>query len=593
MPKDQLTEADLKRELDDLQSRSPRLDHNEIFIAWFLRAFVTADEGLAISALCGGSRDKDVDAVLIDDSSRCVFIVQGKYRNKLMRHGEKRPDVMSFANLAAALSGDEEQYTILSKKISPDVQDRLTKAREKILKFNYELQLFYVTTGKASTSLKEEARKSTRTIKECNADFELIDGHRILALLDYYLRDVAPPVASMDLEMESGNGVEVRGIFHRYDSKMDIESWVFSMTGHEVAKMYEEAGPRLFALNIRGYQGDTDINEGMEETLEQSPEYFWYYNNGLTIVCEKAEKITSHGRDILRVSSPQVINGQQTTRTLAKMMAYNSKASVTVRVIRVPHTMETNSDHFDTLVSQIVKSTNWQNYIVPSDLIANDRRQIEINRQFRNLGYWYVRKRQTRGEARREAGGKQYKFINKTELAQAVAGCELDPAVVRRGKERLFEEKLYGSIFPTSEPYFYLKRFWLMKEVEFASKGYPERAYAKWLVLNFMWKEISQYLNSMSKRIVFEREWKIQKGDTVFFLWKANTEAFRAALDFYRFHRGKGDKATDVSSFFKRTNLHTEFAKFWSGSKNTHKSKFNRYVEKFDLALHEDDNNEK
>ena len=185
---------------------------------------------------------------------------------------------------------------------------------------------------------------------------------------------------------------------------MDIESWVFSMTGHEVAKMYEEAGPRLFALNIRGYQGDTDINEGMEETLEQSPEYFWYYNNGLTIVCEKAEKITSSGRDILRVSSPQVINGQQTTRTLAKMMADNSKASVTVRVIRVPHTMETNSDHFDTLVSQIVKSTNWQNYIVPSDLIANDRRQIEINRQFRNLGYWYVRKRQTRGEARREAG---------------------------------------------------------------------------------------------------------------------------------------------------------------------------------------------
>ena len=71
-----------------------------------------------------------------------------------MGHSEKRPDVMSFANLAAALSGDEEQYTILSKKISPDVQARLTKAREKILKFNYGLQLFYVTTGKASTPLR-------------------------------------------------------------------------------------------------------------------------------------------------------------------------------------------------------------------------------------------------------------------------------------------------------------------------------------------------------------------------------------------------------------------------------------------------------
>ncbi len=589
MALDKLTQSDLKREIDDLQSRHNCLDdYREVFVAWFLRAYVTADEVSAISALCGGARDKDVDAVLIDNNSRKIFIVQSKYRNKLMETTEKRPDVMSFANLAYELI-DDEQFTILSKKISPDVLDRLTKARDKLLKSKYELQLFYLTTGKASSSLKEEAKKTVKNTREIKASFEFIDGNRVLALLDYYLRDVAPPIATLDLEMDSGNGVETKGVFHRYDSKLDIESWVFAMNGREVAKMFEEAGPRLFALNIRGYQGDTDINEGMEATLEKTPEYFWYYNNGLTIVCDHAEKISSNGRDLLRVSSLQVINGQQTTRTLVKMVAYNSKASVTVRVIRVPHTMEANSDHFDTLVSQIVKSTNWQNYIVPSDLIANDRRQIEINRQFRNLGYWYVRKRQTRSEAKRDAGGKHYKFINKTELAQAVAGCDLDPSVVRSGKERLFEEKYYGSIFPTSEPYFYLKRYWLMKEVEYASKGYPERAYAKWLVLNFMWGEVSTHLNSKSKRNMFENEWKIQRGDTVVNLWKAITEAFRAALDFYRLNRGKGDKATDVSSFFKRRNLHSEFAKFWVGSKNRHRSKFKKFMEKFELALNEDD----
>jgi hypothetical protein len=588
MTKDKLNETDLRREIDDLQSRFPRLDQRELFVAWFLRAFVTANEGSAISALCGGSRDKDVDAVLIDDNSRKVFIVQGKYRNKLMGQTEKRPDVMSFANLAYDLSGDGEDFEILSKKMSPDVHDRLVKAREKILKSNYELQLFYVTTGKASSSLKEEVKRSTKNIRECNADFEFIDGHRVLALLDYYLRDVAPPVASLDLGMETGNGVEIKGVFHRYDSNLEIESWVFSMIGSEVAKMYQEAGPRLFALNIRGYQGDTDINQGMEATIEDCPEYFWYYNNGLTIVCDKAQEIKSDGRAILRVSSPQVINGQQTTRTLSKMIAHNAKASVTVRVIRVPHTMETNSDHFDTLVSQIVKSTNWQNYIVPSDLISNDRRQIEIHRQFRNLGYWYVRKRQSHGEAKREAGGKQYKFINKTELAQAVAGCELDPVVVRSGKERLFEDKYYGSIFPTGEPYFYLKRYWLMKEVEYAAKGYPERAYAKWLVLNFMWNEASQFFTATSRRNVFEQEWKSQRGDSIVNLWKAITEVFRAAIDFYRINRGKGDKALDASAFFKRKNLHIEFAKFWSGSKNKHKAKYKKFIEKFENALQQD-----
>ena len=588
MPTEKLDLADLKREIDDLKDRNPRLELHELFVAWFLRAFVTADEQSAINGLCGGARDKDSDAILIDDNSRQVFIVQGKYRGKIMEHSEKRPDVMSFANLSADLSGDDKQFQVLGKKISPEVYDRLKKARDKIIKKEYKLRLFYVTTGKASGALKEEAAKSVKNIKECDAEFEFIDGNRVLALLDYYLRDVAPPVASMDLVMESGNGIEVKGVFHRFDSKLDIESWIFSMTGHEVAKMYDEAGPRLFALNIRGYQGDTAINEGMEETLENSPEYFWYFNNGLTIVCDKAEKITSNGRDILRVSSLQVINGQQTTRILAKIIAHNAKASVTVRVIRIPHTMEANSDHFDTLVSQIVKSTNWQNYIVPSDLVSNDRRQIELQRQFRNLGYWYIRKRQTIGEARKEAGGKQYRFIYKTELAQAVAGCDLDPFVLRSGKEKLFEEKMYGTIFPTSEPFYYLKRHWIMKEVEAASKGYPERAYAKWLVVHFMWDRVSPHLTSGAKRNAFEEEWKAKTGTIVDTLWKANNIVFRAALQFYRLNRGTGEKAMDISSFFRNKHLLPDFERFWEGADNKSWDAFNNAMKKFETAINKE-----
>jgi hypothetical protein len=127
-----------------------------------------------------------------------------------------------------------------------------------------------------------------------------------------------------------------------------------------------------------------------------------------------------------------------------------------------------------------------------------------------------------------------------------------------------------------------------MKEVEYTAKGYPNRAYAKWLVLNFMWNEIGYLLKPIAKRNVFEREWKAQRGDTIVYLWKAITQVFRASIDFYRLKRGAGDKAADISTFFKKKNLHMEFAKFWGGSKNKHRAKYENYIEKFEEALNQD-----
>ena len=149
------------------------------------------------------------------------------------------------------------------------------------------------------------------------------------------------------------------------------------MTSRGVADLFEHAGTRLFARNIRGFLGSTEINRSMESTLKNESEYFWYYNNGITIICDDADETSSHGKHILRVKNPQVINGQQTTRMLYRMANTSPKASVTVKVIRVTRRDDGGSEQFDTLVSNIVQATNWQNAIRASDLISNDRRQIE------------------------------------------------------------------------------------------------------------------------------------------------------------------------------------------------------------------------
>jgi AIPR protein len=584
MPREPYDEKDLRKELSEFRERFPKLADDDLFVLWFLRAFVTDDETAAAKALCGGPGDKSIDAVFIDDDTRSIFVIQGKYRQKLGGKAENRTDVETFAFLARSICGDSDEFASLCADIAPEVERALKGARERVVKRGYRLQLLYVTTGSCSEYLRGSAERIVRPADGAAA-IQIIDGRQVMLMFADYLDGVAPPVPSLDLEIESGRGRGVSGILQRFDPDTDIESWVFSISDATVSDLFKAAGIRLFARNVRGFLGSTEINRGMQETLAKEPEFFWYYNNGITIVCDAASRVSSGGRDVIRVTNPQVINGQQTTRTLASSSG-RGRASVLVRVIRVPRQAARGPSTFENLVSRIVSATNWQNAIRPSDLMSNDRIQIELDRQLRKMGYFYLRKRQKKSEARRLAGGRHFYIVRKEDIAQAVAACDHDPAVVREGKERLFEERWYSQIFPTAAPAFYLNRYWLMRQVSYVARGYPERAYAKWVVLNFTWRHIGPLLASNERR---ERFWIacLKNSAVLTPLCMAIEAVYKAALRFFRRERGIGETAQDVSTFFKRKGLHKDFGRFWRGSGNMLRGpflkKWRRFEEKIKL----------
>jgi len=579
-----LTEKDLHNQLEDVRNLFPRLKDDELFLLWFLNATVTGDEKDAAAALTGHSRDKGTDAVLTDDHSKVVCVVQGKYHKKINNGNESRPDVISFAQLACDLHGSDQDFKAFLKEIDPRVHEKFRYARECLRKRSYRLKLYFVTTAKCSGSLVQEAEQRCRRA-DGPADIEIFDGKSVLLRLSDFLDGVAPPVPSLDLPLEIGKGVTSE-CHRRHDARENITAWIFSMNTFAVAEMYETAGIRLFARNVRGFLGkSTQVNRGMQDTLRTEPWNFWYYNNGITMICDHAERISIGGRDVMRVSNPQIINGQQTTRTLHDADSHGSAASVLVKAIMVPRDLKSGSEKFDMLVSRIVAATNLQNAIRPSDLMANDRRQIEIERELRKFNYYYLRKRQSKSEARRFVGAHQ-RVVTKEEIAQAIAGCELDPAIVREGKEGLFEEHLYPKVFPTSDPYFYLNRFRLKYEVRHRSKGYPERAYATWLVLQFMWSRVAPLIRSRALADAF-REASERHSSPVGYLSDAIDTIFRAALSFYRHKKGKGEKAIDVSTFFKRKGLGPDFEAYLRASGREFNRTFKKRIQRFEDKLEE------
>ncbi len=166
----------------------------------------------------------------------------------------------------------------------------------------------------------------------------------------------------------------------------------------EVATLMQRHGERILERNIRRYLGlhGNRVNEGIRKTLLSSdPTNFYFFNNGLTLVCDDFAYNALQNSDFqIKVTNLQIVNGGQTCMTILKtaeelqkqQKALTTEASVLVRIYELP------TDNED-VVLQITQATNSQNPVDLKDLRANDDRQRILQQSIDELGYSYRRKR--------------------------------------------------------------------------------------------------------------------------------------------------------------------------------------------------------
>jgi hypothetical protein len=565
----------IKKEVKEITQQIGKLSPDNAFIVWFLRAFFTDDQDQAINALTGGAKDKGIDAIHIDREARTVFVVQGKYRQGDTPPSENRSDLMAFADYAHILPGPVQEFKTILNNADASIQSYLEQARHAVVQNGYRVGLLYVTTGKVSKAHAKELEE--KVARQDIASLQIFDRASLLRLLHDYVEGAAPPVPKLRLPVLDNTE------FMRYDEITKATSWIFAMPGNEVGNLFKIAGRRLFARNIRGFLGQTKINKGMRLTLKNNPEYFWYFNNGVTIICDTVSTETVSGQKYLIVTTPQVINGQQTTRSLAEDGAGTSKAAVLVKIIAVNRETAEGREQYGQLVSQIVSATNFQNEIHLSDLRANDEEQVRLERELRKWGVLYVRKHQSKIEVRRVHGSKYKVVIKKEDLARAVAGCLLDPSTLRLGKENLFDEDNYSKIFNGRPILEYFCYYWLNRAVRWRIVG-SEQGYAKWLVLNFIWSQIGEKLKRPAFASWFCTGMKnyYAHEDALYPLLSGVDVVFTVAMDFYRKNRKSKSGNLDASSFFKYAKLHTQFREHWLTRANSKRRKrFESRLQKF------------
>lgn len=160
-----------------------------------------------------------------------------------------------------------------------------------------------------------------------------------------------------------------------------------------------EKGYPIFDMNIREYLGNKGVNKNIYLTLLDPEERinFFYYNNGITIICDKMHKFETHPSNnnisaSFEIDNPQIVNGCQTVNSIYEALnnldpcELEEQYKDTFVMLKILEIDRDNQDE-DILYRNIVKYNNSQNSIDEKTFVANSSEFRRIQIEFEKKGF--------------------------------------------------------------------------------------------------------------------------------------------------------------------------------------------------------------
>ena len=338
---------------------------------------------------------------------------------------------------------------------------------------NKELDTKLLSTNLLETTIKNTRgkKKTTKTNKRIKK--EDFNGKPLEIALWY-------PERFFEMENSNNNEPIVIDVEEDYGYKgipcikgdigdnLDYEAYIAIIPGKLLADIYIEHGSRVLEGNVRaflGTSGSKSVNSGIRRTINNDPTKFFTYNNGIATTASDVETELIDGQlYITRVVDLQIINGGQTTASLAE--AVLKRTNTELEGIYVPMKLTVIDDResedengirfYDEMVQSIAKFANSQNKVTAADLFSNDPFHIQMEKMSKRFlappgqsavptGWYYERSRKKyKQEQVKLSKDEQKRFMSKYPKAQIItkeqlamyitAVFSLRPDIVSRGK---------------------------------------------------------------------------------------------------------------------------------------------------------------
>jgi hypothetical protein len=332
----------------------------------------------AVTAVVDGGGDGGIDAVHYSAEASILWLIQSKF----FSDGRGEPslgDVTKFkAGLENLLQGNFDAFRENAAWVA------LIPRLQVIFK-NSALQVRAILVYSGIHLVSEDRRQLFEDLKRRfspDSEYLQIQSCNLTTIYDWVIgADQGLGVPEVELTIRKPGWIK-----RPYETVYGIISL------EELVRLQREHGKRLIVANIRGYKGDTDVNEQILATISKEPEHFFYLNNGLTAYCDRLEvsnldRANTEEKHI-RAFGFSIVNGAQTLGSVVeffrKAQAPAPDGYVFIKIISLERC---ENDH--EFAERITRSTNYQNQIGLRDFVALDEQQDRIANQLKLSGINY------------------------------------------------------------------------------------------------------------------------------------------------------------------------------------------------------------
>lgn len=334
---------------------------------------------VAVQSVTDGYHDMGIDAVYNDTTQKKLILVQSKWR-KDANGSVSQEEASTFAEGVKRLLNFD--FDGCNAKLAAKQQEITAAIRD----MDYQIEMIFCHTG--TQDMNDYAlRPFDALLGQVNEN----DSTDLLVFVETKLQDIYEYLANG----QNSNSIVLDDVLLTNWGSVEspLKAYYGTIPVTAIGAWYNQYGNRLFAKNIRYYKGSTEVNQGINDVLKTQPDKFFYYNNGIKILCQKITKkaaySTSREIGLFALEGVSLVNGAQTTGVIGAVCAEDPEAVASARIFVQ---MIDLGDSEDTQATQITKLSNTQNRIDGKDFVSLDPQQDRLRMELSLAGFQYLYK---------------------------------------------------------------------------------------------------------------------------------------------------------------------------------------------------------